>query len=60
MRAIWKRELQNYYLTSIGYVFMGIFLLVGGVCFLIAGIGRKSRQYLLASLGCFAAPVAGF
>ncbi len=36
------------------------FLLVGGVCFLIAGIGRKSRQYLLASLGCFAALVAGF
>ena len=28
MLAIWKRELQNYYLTSIGYVFMGIFLLL--------------------------------
>ena len=35
MRAIWKRELQNYYLTSIGYVFMGIFLLVGGVMFFV-------------------------
>ena len=24
MLAIWKREIQNYFLTSIGYVFMGI------------------------------------
>ena len=26
MLAIWKREVQNYFLTPIGYVFMGIFL----------------------------------
>ena len=38
MRAIWKRELQNYYLTSIGYVFMGIFLLVGGVMFFLGNV----------------------
>ena len=33
MLAIWKREVQNYFLTPIGYVFMGIFLLVGGFFF---------------------------
>ncbi len=38
MGAIWKREMQNYYLTSIGYVFMGIFLLVGGVMFFLGNI----------------------
>ncbi len=38
MRAIWKREMQNYYLTSIGYVFMGIFLLVGGVMFYLGNV----------------------
>ena len=38
MGAIWKRELQNYFLTPIGYVFMGIFLLVGGVMFFLGNI----------------------
>jgi len=38
MRAIWKREMQNYYLTSIGYVFMGIFLVVGGVMFFLGNV----------------------
>ena len=38
MLAIWKREMQNYYLTSIGYVFMGIFLLVGGVMFFLGNV----------------------
>ncbi len=38
MLAIWKRELQNYYLNPIGYVFMGIFLLVGGVMFYLGNI----------------------
>ena len=38
MLAIWKRELQNYYLTSIGYVFMGIFLLLGGVMFFLGNV----------------------
>ena len=33
MLAIWKRELDNYFKTSIGYVFMGFFLLVSGILF---------------------------
>ena len=42
MLAIWKREVQNYYLTSIGYVFMGIFLLVGGIMFSLSNIYSAS------------------
>lgn len=33
MRAIFRRELRNYFLTPIGYVFMGVFLLMGGIFF---------------------------
>ena len=33
MVAIWKRELGNYFKTTIGYVFMGFFLLVSGILF---------------------------
>ena len=38
MLAIWKREVQNYFLTSIGYVFIGIFVLVGGAFFALYNI----------------------
>lgn len=50
MLAIWKREVQNYFLTSIGYVFMGIFLLVGGVMFFLGNILSASAD-LSAMLG---------
>jgi len=38
MRAIWKRELQNYFMTPIGYVFTGFFLLMGGLFFFFSNI----------------------
>ena len=44
MLAIWKREVQNYFLTPIGYVFMGIFLLVGGVFFFLYNIMYASSD----------------
>ena len=44
MIAIWKREVQNYFLTPIGYVFMGIFLLVGGVLFFVYNIMNASSD----------------
>jgi ABC-2 type transport system permease protein len=34
MRAIYKRELQSYFYTPLGYVFMGVFLLLTGIFFL--------------------------
>ena len=33
MRSIWKRELQGYFFTPVGYVFMGVFLLLSSVMF---------------------------
>ena len=44
MLAIWKREVQNYFLTPIGYVFMGIFLLVGGIFFFLNNILSASAD----------------
>lgn len=44
MLAIWKREVQNYFLTPIGYVFMGIFLLVGAVFFFMDNIMPRSAD----------------
>lgn len=44
MLAIWKREVQNYFLTPIGYVFMGIYLLVGGVFFFLNNIMSTSSD----------------
>jgi len=38
MLAIWKREFQNYFLTPIGYVFMAVFLLAGGLFFLLYNV----------------------
>ena len=34
MGAVFKRELQNYFYTPLGYVFMGVFLLLSGIFFL--------------------------
>ena len=33
MRAVWKRELQGYFFTAAGYVFLGVFLAVSSVLF---------------------------
>ena len=44
MLAILKREVQNYFLTPIGYVFMGIFLLVGGIFFFLYNILSASSD----------------
>ena len=60
MIAIWKRELQSYFFTPIGYVFMGVFLLLSSVMFylqimqqrssdLLTFIGQMSFQWMLLS-----------
>ena len=38
MGAIYRREMQSYFYTPAAYVFMGIFLLVGGVMFFLGNI----------------------
>lgn len=42
MFAVWKRELQSYFRTPIGYVFMGFFLFIGGLLFLFTNLAAGS------------------
>lgn len=45
MIAILKRELKAYFLTPIGYIFMSLFLLVGGVLFAFGNLVSHSSSY---------------
>jgi ABC-2 type transport system permease protein len=42
MRAVWRRELQSYFKTPIGYVFMGFFLIVSGLLFFFSNLAQGS------------------
>ena len=57
MRAIWKREVQGYFFTPIGYVCMGMFLLAGGFFFWYYSIVNSvaSMNYTFNSLMMFLA-----
>ena len=52
MLAIFKRELKAYFLTPIGYLYMGIFLLITGIFFFFDNIlpGRSQYSGFLGSL----------
>ena len=41
MKAIWKRELKSYFVTPVGYVYLGVFLLISSVLF----FGSILRQH---------------
>jgi len=45
MRAIIGRELRNYFQTPIGYIFMGLFLLVAGFFFVIGNLTSGSSYF---------------
>ena len=42
MKAIWKREMQGYFYTPVGYVFLGVFLTVSSVMFYMAILSQRS------------------
>ena len=44
MRAIWKRELQAYFFTPVGYVFMGVFLLLSSAMFYTTIMQNRSSD----------------
>ena len=44
MLAVWKREFQNYFLTPIGYVFMAVLLLAGGLFFHLDNVLRGTNS----------------
>ncbi len=46
MIAIWKRELQSYFYTPIGYVFMGVFLAISSVLFYLQIMQTRSSDLL--------------
>ena len=46
MLAIWKRELQSYFYTPVGYVFMGVFLALSGTVFYMLILGSRSSDVL--------------
>ena len=48
--AIWKRELQGYFFTPVGYVFMGVFLTLSSVTFFLT-IMQSRASDLLSFIG---------
>ena len=50
MLTIWKRELQSYFYTPVGYVFMGVFLTLSSVMFFLSILRERSSD-LLTFLG---------
>ena len=44
MLAVFKRELQSYYYSAIGYVFMGIFMIIAGVFFTFGNVMAASSS----------------
>jgi len=45
MLAIFKREIRSYFLTPIGYIFMGFFLLLTGIFYFFGNIFSQSSHY---------------
>ena len=42
MKAIWKREMQGYFCTVVGYVYLCVFLTVSSVLFYLAILSQRS------------------
>ena len=46
MFAVWKRELQSYLYTSVGYVFMGVFLVIASIMFYMQIMQQRSSDLM--------------
>ncbi len=46
MIAVWKRELQSYYYTPVGYVFMGVFLTISSILFYMQILKQRSSDLM--------------
>lgn len=44
MLIIWKRELQSYFYTPVGYVFMGVFLALASAMFFLSILRQRSSD----------------
>lgn len=45
MTAIWKREIRAYFLSPVGYIFMGFFLLLSGFFFAVTNLLPANPNY---------------
>lgn len=45
MLAVYKRELQGYFLAPLGYIFIGIYMLMAGLFFVLIDVGQGSADY---------------
>jgi ABC-2 type transport system permease protein len=46
MLAIYKRELQGYFLSPLGYIFIGIFMLMAGLFFVLIDLRQGSADFV--------------
>ena len=46
MISVWKRELQSYFFTPVGYLFMGVFLALSSVMFYLQILSQRSSDLL--------------
>jgi len=44
--SVWKRELQSYFFTPVGYLFMGVFLALASVMFYLQILAQRSSDLL--------------
>ena len=44
MKAVWKREMQGYFYTPVGYVFIGVFLAISSVLFYLEILSPRSSN----------------
>jgi ABC-2 type transport system permease protein len=51
MLAVLKKEFKSYFITPVGYVFMGLFLLIGGITFVAGNIFTLSENFAAGTLG---------
>lgn len=46
MLAVFRRELKSYFTTPIGYIFMGVFLLISGIFFSLMNLLQNDGNYV--------------
>lgn len=52
MISVWKRELQAYFLSPMGYIFIGVFMLLSGIFFTLTNLMNftSNLSYLFSNL----------
>jgi ABC-2 type transport system permease protein len=51
MLAVLKKEFKTYFITPVGYIFMGLFLLIAGITFVTGNVFTMNEDYANNTLG---------